>query len=137
MNRIIRVIFFILVFATTTCRNSSSDVPDNNQAEIKFKDTNFDYGRIEQGSPGVCSFEFTNPSDIPLVINHVKTSCGCAIPEWPKDPLNPGKKGIIKVKYNTQIRGKFRKTITIYANAKNSPVNLFISGEVIPENQTE
>jgi hypothetical protein len=71
-----------------------------------------------------------NHSKVPLVINTVKTSCGCTDPEWPKEPVWPGEKGIIRVTYNTSIKGAFRKSITVYSNARNSPSKLFITGEV-------
>jgi hypothetical protein len=97
---------------------------------IIFDKIAFDYGTIEQGSDGSCEFNFTNKGMVPLILNNVHASCGCTIPEWPKEPIEPGKKGVIKVKYNTNIIGSFSKSITVYSNAKNAQVVLLIRGNV-------
>ena len=97
---------------------------------IIFDKMSHDYGNIEQGSDGSCEFNFTNKGKVPLILNNVHASCGCTIPEWPKEPIEPGKKGVIKVKYNTNIVGSFSKSITVYSNAKNAQVVLLIRGNV-------
>ncbi len=125
-------IALLFILLPEACRYSTRNPDVNSAAEISFKEINFEYGRISVGSPGICTFEFTNTSRTPLILNNVKTSCGCTSPEWPRDPFKYGEKGVITIKYNTNIRGIFRKTISVYSNAKNSPVNLFITGEVVP-----
>ena len=65
-----------------------------------------------------------------MILSNVKSSCGCTIPEWTKEPIMPKASGVIKVKYNTTRVGTFQKSITVYSNAKNSPVVLTIKGEV-------
>ena len=52
------------------------------------------------------------------------------MPSWPKDPIPPGKKAVIKVKYNTQRIGQINKTITVESNAVNDRVVLKITGNV-------
>ncbi|NJW55686.1 DUF1573 domain-containing protein, partial [Salinimicrobium oceani] len=59
-------------------------------ARIEFKSEVIDYGEIQKGSDGVRVFEFTNTGNVPLVITDVTSSCGCTIPEKPKDPIAPG-----------------------------------------------
>jgi len=105
---------------------------DANNSKIEFESTTFDFGQIPFASDGTCVFKFTNTSEENLIVNVVRTSCGCTNPEWPKDPIEPGKPGEIKVKYNTQIAGTFQKSITVFSNAVNSPVKLLIKGEVQP-----
>ena len=62
----------------------------------------------------------------------MKASCGCTIPEWEKSPILPGKTGKIKVGYNTNIKGNFRKSIEVYSNdPKKGRTILFIQGNVI------
>ncbi|MDQ7916890.1 DUF1573 domain-containing protein [Mesonia sp. MT50] len=100
------------------------------QAEIKFDQETVDYGTIEYGSDGVRSFTFTNVGDEPLVISDVKSTCGCTVPEKPKDPIAPGKTGVIKVKYDTKRPGPIRKTITVYANVESSQIPLKIKGYI-------
>ena len=101
------------------------------QAKIEFKTEIIDYGQIEKGSDGVRVFEFTNIGNADLIIQDVKSSCGCTVPEKPKDPVAPGKTGVIKVKYDTQRVGKIRKTITVYSNATEAIKAIKIKGEVM------
>lgn len=100
-------------------------------AKIEFKSEVIDYGEIEKGSDGVRVFEFTNTGSAPLVITDVTSSCGCTIPEKPKDPILPGKTGEIKVKYDTQRVGPIRKTITVYSNAEVPAKSIKIKGKVL------
>jgi hypothetical protein len=102
-------------------------------AKIEFKSEVIDYGEIDKGSDGVRVFEFTNTGNVPLVITDVTSSCGCTIPEKPKDPIAPGETGEIKVKYDTQRVGPIRKTITVYSNADEPAKSIKIKGKVLEE----
>lgn len=102
------------------------------KAEIKFVTEEIDYGTVKQGDNGVRVFEFTNTGKAPLVISSATSTCGCTVPSWPKDPIAPGGKGKIEVKYNTANLGAIRKTITITSNATETPtVALRIKGNVV------
>lgn len=102
--------------------------------KIEFKEETINYGEVEKGKDdGIRVFEFTNTGDQPLIIKNAKSSCGCTVPEWPKEPIAPGGKGQIKVQYNMN-PGPISKTITIESNAVNKPngmVPLRIKGTVI------
>jgi hypothetical protein len=127
------IIYFTIISALIlnySCKNNSTESTDQKIANIEFTEILHDYGDIPLGSDGKCEFEFTNTSKNPLIINNVRTTCGCTSPEWPKSPVKPGEKGVIKIKYNTSITGVFRKSITVYSNADNSPVHLFVKGNV-------
>lgn len=100
------------------------------QDSLVFEKTTHDYGTISQGDDGNCEFKFTNNGDVPLILSNVKASCGCTVPEWPKEPIAPGKTSSIKVKYNTNNVGAFTKTISVNSNAPNSMVVLIIKGIV-------
>ncbi|MDZ7740844.1 MAG: DUF1573 domain-containing protein [Bacteroidota bacterium] len=76
-------------------------------------------------------FTFTNKGQKPLVLSNVRASCGCTVPQWPREPVAPGEKGEIKVKYNTNRPGSFNKSITVNSNAANSMVRLRIKGQVV------
>ena len=102
---------------------------------INFTETVHDYGTIEQGSDGSYEFKFINDGKSPLILNNVRSSCGCTIPSWTKEPVQPGKEGTIKVKYNTAIAGAFNKSVTVNSNAKNSSVVLQIKGNVVAKPQ--
>ena len=101
-----------------------------NDAVIRFNGQEHDFGTIPLKEEVYYGFEFSNPGKTPLVISHVKTSCGCTIPEWPRKPVKPGAKGEIKVAYDAAFPGVFHKTITVYFNGKDSPVRLSIKGQV-------
>lgn len=102
--------------------------------KIEFKEETINYGEVEKGKDdGIRVFEFTNTGDAPLIIKNAKSSCGCTVPEWPKEPIAPGGKGQIKVQYNMN-PGPISKTITIESNATNKPsgmIPLRIKGTVI------
>lgn len=103
----------------------------NAQAKIEFKSETIDYGTIEKGSNGVRVFEFINTGDEPLIISKVSSSCGCTIPKKPKEPILPGKTGVIEVKYDTNRVNPIRKTITVLSNAETPTIALKIKGLVI------
>jgi hypothetical protein len=92
-----------------------------------------DFGSIVYGANGNVDFVYTNKGASPLVISDVKSTCGCTVPSWTKEPVAPGQKGTIQVKYNTALPGAFNKTIVVYSNANNSPVRVSIKGKVNPQ----
>ena len=88
-----------------------------NSQEFKFEQETIDYGKIIKGSEGERTFVFTNVGDAPLIIQSIKSSCGCTVPKKPENPIMPGEKGVIKVSYDTKRIGGFSKQITILSNA--------------------
>lgn len=106
-------------------------------AKMEFKSETIDYGEIKKGSDGVRVFEFTNTGDAPLVIEDVKSSCGCTVPKKPEEPILPGKTGQIEVKYDTKRVGPIRKTVTVYSNAEQSIKALKIKGTVLDSSSEE
>jgi len=129
MKKSIIVLFvFVLSSLALQAQESSTVVQDS----IIFDKTTHDYGTLVQGGNGNCEFVFTNKGKTPLLLSNVGASCGCTVPEWPKDPILPGKTGVIKVTYNTAIIGVFNKSVTVYSNAANNPVGLIIKGNVNP-----
>ncbi len=111
---------------------------DAQKANINFDKKAHDFGEIaEKGGPAVHIFEFTNTGNAPLVLQRVSASCGCTTPEWTKTPIEPGKKGTIKVSYNPLGRpGRFSKLVSVYSNATNEMERLTISGNVAKESNT-
>jgi hypothetical protein len=88
-------------------------------AEFKFKEETHDFGTLKEGPDASHIFEFTNVGNEPLIIQNASASCGCTTPEWPKEPILPGKKGKITVVYHTQGRvSPFTKDVYIVSNAK-------------------
>lgn len=99
-------------------------------ADLKMDKLTHDYGNIKQGDNGECEFKFTNAGKEPLVITNCQGSCGCTVPQCPKDPILPGKSGVIKVKYDTNRVGGIFKTVTVNSNSKSGNVVLTIKGTV-------
>ena len=101
------------------------------QAEIKFDTLRHDFGTFsEKDSEQHCTFQFTNVGNAPLVINQAFASCGCTVPTYTKDPIQPGDTGRIDVTYNGRGKfpGHFAKTITIRSNAKTEIIRLTVEG---------
>ena len=74
-------------------------------------------GRVTQGDSARYTFHFKNKGNMPLKIMSVNASCGCTTPKWSQDLIQPGKKGFIKVTFNSAGKeGKVQKTITAYCN---------------------
>ncbi|MEL1244184.1 DUF1573 domain-containing protein [Flavobacterium sp. DGU11] len=128
-----RILGLIAVFVITASGYAQSGA----KLELKNGDT-IDYGTTNKADDnGVRFFEFTNTGDAPLIIKEAKSTCGCTVPSWPKEPIAPGKTGKIEVKYNMN-PGPIRKTITVQSNAVNYPggtVALKIKGEVVAQDQ--
>ena len=99
-------------------------------AELTFDKEVHDYGTIKQGANGDCEFKFTNTGTAPLVISDAKGSCGCTVPEWPKNPIKPGESASIKVHYDTKRPGAINKTVTVTANIPENAKVLRIKGTV-------
>lgn len=106
-----------------------------NGAEINFKETNHDFGAIPFKGNGSYEFVFVNTGNEPLILSQPKSSCGCTVPEWPKQPILPGESNVIKVTYkNTDRPGSFNKYVTVFSNAlENKEVKLHIKGTVEAE----
>ncbi len=99
--------------------------------EISFEKETHDYGVIQQNADGTCQFSFKNTGSAPLLISDCIGSCGCTIPDWPKEPIAPGRSGKINVTYDTKKVGVINKSVTIKSNAiENSSKIIRIKGEV-------
>ncbi|HEU4717061.1 MAG TPA: DUF1573 domain-containing protein [Bacteroidia bacterium] len=112
---------------TTTTAPASGTVAD---AGYSFDKMVYDYGTIDKGADPYCEFQLTNNSKEPLVIQEAHGSCGCTVPEYPKDPIKPGQTVTIRVRYDTNRVGPFDKSVTITFQGKDQPAVLKIHGVV-------
>ena len=104
----------------------------SNAQTITFDKTTIDYGTVKANSDGNKVFTFTNTGDKPLIISNVQPVCGCTASDWTKEPILPGKKGEVKVHYNTANLNAFKKTIDVFSNdPKSGRVTLYIQGTVV------
>ena len=125
-----------VVLSITGCKNSPEEKAKEHGQEIWFEEYMHDYGQMEQDGDGTWSFVFKNIGKEAFVINRVRSTCGCTVPEWPREPIEPGASGEITVIYNTKTTGTFLKSVIVYSTAANSPVKLQIKGKVVAS-QTE
>lgn len=126
------VIMMTGLFAGLTgCVENSEQGAKKHGEELWFEEPVHDYGEITEGSDGSYIFSFKNLGEEAILINRVRSSCGCTVPAWPRKPIEPGTTDEITVKYNTSQTGTFLKSLFVYSTAANSPVKLQIKGKVL------
>jgi len=105
-------------------------VPTGPTTTMTFDKTTHDWGTLKDGEKMTHTFKFTNTGKEPLIISDAKGSCGCTVPEWPKEPIAPGGKGEIKVVFDSKGKGAPEgkadsKKVTVVANT--DPVNTYLT----------
>ena len=145
MKKIIALSIALLVFTFSNAQETSkvakaikktttATLPKVQGAGLVFVTETIDYGTIAHNADGNRKFEFTNNGNKPLIITNTQGSCGCTVPTTPKEPIAPGAKGVIGVKYATDRVGSFTKTVTVTSNAEGMPSKvLTIKGTVLPD----
>lgn len=112
--------------------------PKVDGAGMVFVTETIDYGTVAHNADGKREFVFTNNGNKPLIITNTQGSCGCTVPTTPKEPIAPGAKGIIGVKYATDRVGPFTKTVTVTSNATGQATKtLTIKGTVLADDATK
>ena len=114
-------------------------VPVGPLTTINYPETEHDFGEIQEGEKIVHEFAFKNTGNEPLVISKAQGSCGCTVPDWPREPIPVGESGVIKVQYDSRGKGKTaaeggraeNKRVTITANTDPANTYLYIKGKVI------
>ena len=103
-------------------------------AAFQFTNTGgkiWDFGTIQQGDNPEFTFTFTNTGTEPMIISNAKGSCGCTVPQWPKEPIAPGESNEIYVKFNSKNKkGSQNKTVTITANTTPPTTKLRVTGQI-------
>lgn len=98
---------------------------------LDFADSVFDFGTINEGDVVSHEFEFTNNGKNPLIISAAKGSCGCTVPEYPNEPIPPGKSNIMKVQFNSAGKqGHQEKSVAVTTNSNRGVHMLYIKGNV-------
>jgi hypothetical protein len=110
------------------------EIPKVEGAGMVFENETIDYGTIPHNADGKREFVFTNNGNKPLIITNAQGSCGCTVPTYPKEPIAPGAKAVIGVKYATDRVGAFTKTVTLTSNAEGQASKvLTIKGTVLAD----
>jgi hypothetical protein len=117
--------------ANSIVNDQATAVPAGPTTSITFEESEFNFGTVDAGAIVEHTYAFTNTGSEPLVISNAKGSCGCTVPDWPKEPVMPGQTGEIRVKFDSKNKNKAqKKKVTITANTEPAQTFLYISGEV-------
>lgn len=118
--------------ANATLANPSA-VPTSPSTTIAFSESDFKFGKIKKGDKVEHVYEVTNTGTNPLVISEVKPACGCTVPDYTKDPILPGQKGKITLKFDSSsFDGMVNKQAEVFANVEKSPIVLSFSADIQP-----
>jgi len=128
MKKQIVYVLMALIYVNVYSQQHQSQSP-----EISFEKYVHDFGEVYKDGKTEYSFTFTNTGQEPLILSNVRSSCGCTVPDWPKNPILPGQSASITVKYNSGIVGDINRQVTVLSNAHNSPTSLRIAGKIIPQ----
>lgn len=146
MKKLVFTLSLMMVFIS--CKeNATSKIKSDNVAVaaerdeaaklvpvMSFDKSEHDFGTIEQNAAQQTVFKFTNTGNGPLIITDAKSSCGCTIPEYPKNtPIAPGDSGELLVKFNGTGQNQVTKTITVKANTVKGSELLRIKAFVNPK----
>lgn len=116
----------------TTPAYPAWETPTGPTTTMTFDVLEHDFGIVEEGTKVSQVFTFTNTGEEPLILSDAKGSCGCTVPEWPRDPIAPGETASITVEFNTKNkRGKRNQKVTITANTNPPQTFVYLKGEVM------
>jgi hypothetical protein len=141
--------FLVLSYFLVACNNQSTTVSEtadqiqvasadssqnSNLPVFKFEKEVYDFGEIKEGEKVSYDFKFKNIGTAPLIISSATATCGCTIPEYPKEPVAPGAEGVIRVIFNSAGKpGMQNKIVSITANTNPTLTELNILGNVLPK----
>lgn len=90
----------------------------------------YDFGEIEKEQPVSVVFEFKNVAEVPILLQTVRTTCGCTAASWTESEILPGAIGQVRVEYDAYQSGDFSKKIKVFFDKQRKPEILKISGTV-------
>lgn len=100
---------------------------------IALSEAVFEFGKIKKGDHKEHTYEITNTGENPLIISQVKPGCGCTVPDYTKDPILPGKKGMITLKFDSSnFDGLVNKQAEVFANVEKAPIIISFSADIQP-----
>ncbi len=134
---------FLFAISIYSCRkkgNPYAGLPTSilkDTTTIEFSETAFEFDTINQGDSVVHIFKLKNTGDKDLIIGNAFGSCGCTVPEYPKDPIAPGKEAEVRVRFNSAGKeGQQSKSITLQVNTQKHQEQIFLNGFVrVPQSK--
>ena len=151
------ILSFSCLFFLSSCGDAAKKVESNNerlstdlvknnqtvsgkemsiiQPIVEILESEYDFGDINQGDKATHDYIVKNIGNADLLISSAKGSCGCTVPEWPKDPIKPGDEAVIKVTFDSKGKiGKQSKRVTLMTNAIPNVKILTIKGNILEKN---
>lgn len=103
------------------------------ETTLALSEPEFDFGKIKKGDKVEHVYEVTNTGKNPLIISSVHPTCGCTVPDYTKDPILPGQKGKITLKFDSSnFEGMVHKSAEVYANVAQVPIELQFTADIQP-----
>ena len=132
MKKVFFAVGLVAALAFTSCKDNASDKVKGENVEMaatrdadatvfptmEFEEEAYDFGNIARGTAVEHVFKFKNTGKAPLVIVDATSTCGCTVPSYPKDPIQPGETGELLVKYNGSGLNAVTKIVTVKANTE-------------------
>lgn len=146
MKKFFRIALLVcLAMAMFSCKNDvnkklsgdlvtnpkSAQSPSDKKPVLTFDKNEFDFGKIIQGEVVSYTFHFANTGNAPLLITGVEKSCGCTASDYPREPIQPGESGEIKITYDSKGHNGFQsKVLVVKSNTMPSQTAIRIKAEV-------
>ncbi len=120
--------------ASEIINNPQSEVNKGEQKPVmSFDHTVFDFEKLTTGQSVEHTYEFTNRGNAPLIVSSAVSSCGCTVPAFSGDPVAPGEKGKIVVRFDSEGKlGVQERQVTVVTNAQPDRYLLTLRGTVVP-----
>jgi hypothetical protein len=126
-----RILLSAAVFALSATAFAQTKIVD----VAKFANETIDFGKIKQGVPQKGTFTVTNIGKTPLIIEQANPTCGCTISDYTKEPIAPGKTGVINATYNAAAMGHFEKHLTVKFAGVDEMKSITFTGDVVAAEQ--
>ena len=135
------IVFLFALSVVVSCRQNETRPTGDGSGEIvpadgkypamTFTETEYDFGDIASGAKVTHEFRFKNTGEANLIISNAYGSCGCTVPEYPKESIPPGESGEITVTFNSAGKhGRQHKTVTLVTNSAKHKEQLQITANI-------
>lgn len=108
------------------------------QPRVEWLELEHDFGIFSEDVGRVsCELRMVNVGDAPLLVERVRTSCGCTAADYPRTAIAPGDTAAVRITYTATGRpGAFDKGIWVNVNGEPRLTQLHIKGRVIGAERT-
>ena len=124
------MIYIMLALSWVFTPLTSSETTPSSAVVKWTTEVEHDFGSIRRGKTERFVFQFQNLLDEPIVLETVRTTCGCTAADWPEAPIEAGATGDVVIEFDANRDGVFRKKITVFFDKQKKAETLWISGEV-------